>query len=48
MIMTVQGHISQTRGDAQDGNALGWLLSGLTLATKMIEAKIRQAGLTDI
>ena len=26
----------------------GWLMSGITLATKMIEAKIRSAGLTDI
>ncbi len=48
MITTVQGHItrSQTSGDA--GGTLGWLLSGITLATKMIEAKIRSAGLTDI
>ncbi len=46
MIMTVQGHISQARPEASA--ELGWLLSGITLATKMIEAKIRSAGLTDI
>ena len=46
MIMTVQGHIAQTRPEA--GAEIGWLLSGITLATKMIEAKIRSAGLTDI
>ena len=46
MIMTVQGHIAQSRPEASA--ELGWLLSGITLATKMIEAKIRSAGLTDI
>ena len=46
MIMTVQGHISQGRREASA--EIGWLLSGITLATKMIEAKIRSAGLTDI
>ncbi len=46
MIMTVQGHIAQRRPEASA--EIGWLLSGITLATKMIEAKIRSAGLTDI
>ena len=46
MITTVQAHIAQSRPEASA--EIGWLLSGLTLATKMIEAKIRSAGLTDI
>ena len=48
-ITTVQGHVSRPRpGFDESGVTLGWLLSGLTLATKMIESKIRSAGLTDI
>ena len=47
MVTTVQGHIAQ-KHQGEDGATLGWLLSGITLATKMIEAKIRSAGLTDI
>ena len=46
MITTVQGHIAQRLPGASA--EIGWLLSGITLATKMIEAKIRSAGLTDI
>ena len=46
MITTVQAHIAQSRPEASA--EIGWLLSGITLATKMIEAKIRSAGLTDI
>ena len=46
MITTVQGHIAQSLPEASA--EIGWLLSGITLATKMIEAKIRSAGLTDI
>jgi fructose-1,6-bisphosphatase I len=47
MITTFQQHLAQqpTATDAQD---LPWILSGITLATKMIEARIRRAGLTDI
>ena len=48
MITTVQGHITRTRDSGDAGGTLGWLLSGITLATKMIEAKIRSAGLSDI
>jgi fructose-1,6-bisphosphatase I len=48
MITTVQGHVTRTRDVGDAGGTLGWLLSGITLATKMIEAKIRSAGLTDI
>ena len=46
MITTVQGHIQQNSSDAS--GTLGWLMSGITLATKMIEARIRSAGLTDV
>ena len=46
MITTVQGHIAQSLPESSA--EIGWLLSGITLATKMIESKIRAAGLTDI
>jgi fructose-1,6-bisphosphatase I len=49
MITTVQGHIAKQRMEnAEAGATLGWLTSGITLATKMIEAKIRAAGLSDV
>lgn len=49
MITTVQQHILQQQNDFQDASGtFSGLLSGLTLATKMIEAKIRSAGLTDV
>src|ERR1700722_4117809 len=49
MIVTVQQHImfEQQRRHPEARGRLSWLLSGLTLATKMIEAKIRRFGLTD-
>jgi len=50
MLVTVQQHILQQQED-QFPTARGKfssLLSGLTLATKMIQAKIRRAGLVDI
>lgn len=46
MITTVQGHIQRNTSEAS--GTFGWLMSGITLATKMIEAKIRAAGLTDV
>ncbi len=46
MITTVQQHIQQRMSEGR--GTFGWLMSGITLATKMIEAKIRAAGLTDI
>lgn len=46
MITTVQGHIQKNLSEAS--GTFGWLMSGITLATKMIEAKIRAAGLSDI
>ncbi len=48
MITTVQGHIQQNIAESEASGTFGWLMSGITLATKMIEAKIRQAGLTDV
>ena len=49
MIVTVQQHIlhQQKKHPGARGN-LSWLLSGITLATKMIESKIRRAGLLDV
>lgn len=49
MIVTVQQHIVQEQ-EAVSPNARGtfsWLLAGITLATKMIQARIRRAGLLD-
>jgi len=46
MITTVQGHIEQNKFEGR--GTFGWLMSGITLAAKMIEAKIRSAGLSDI
>jgi len=49
MITTVQQHImfEQRRRHPEARGRFSWLLSGLTLATKMIEAKIRRYGLSD-
>lgn len=48
MISTVQQHIleEQQRNPGARGT-FSWLLSGITLATKMTEARIRRAGLLD-
>jgi fructose-1,6-bisphosphatase I len=48
-IVTVQQHIlqEQKRFPGASGE-FSWLLSGITLATKMIQAKVRRAGLVDI
>jgi len=48
-LVTVQQHIlqEQKRFPGATGE-FSWLLSGITLATKMIQAKVRRAGLTDI
>ena len=50
IITTAQQHIleQQVVNFPDAGGTFSWLLSGITLATKMIEAKIRQAGLIDI
>ncbi len=49
MITTVQQHLlhEQARFPEARGR-FSWLLSGITLATKMTEAKIRRAGLLDL
>ena len=47
MITTFQQHLLQQQISDESEN-FSWLLSGITLATKMIEAKIRRAGLSDI
>ena len=49
MIVTVQQHYpaSAEKHPGARGN-LSWLLSGITLATKMTESKIRRAGLLDV
>lgn len=49
MIITFQQHVSQEQ--ARFPGATGdftWLMSGLSLATKMIQSEVRRAGLTDI
>ena len=48
-IITVQQHIlqDQKRFPGASGE-FSWLLSGITLATKMIQAEVSRAGLTDI
>ncbi len=49
LIITVQQHILQQQQQFPDaGGVFSWLLSGITLATKMIQAKVRRAGLIDI
>lgn len=49
MITTVQQHILQEQQKFSEATgAFSWLLSGITLATKMIESKIRSAGLGDV
>src|SRR4029079_1400727 len=48
-IITVQQHIlREQRRFAGASGEFSWLLSGITLATKLIEAKVRRAGLSDI
>lgn len=49
-IVTVQQHIlqEQRRHFPHATGAFSWLLSGITLATKMTQAKVRRAGLLDI
>jgi fructose-1,6-bisphosphatase I len=49
-LLTFQQHIYQEQRRLAPGatGEYSWLLSGVTLATKMIQAKIRQAGLLDV
>lgn len=50
MITTVQQHIVQQQEALRPGarGTFSWLLSGITLATKMIQARVRRAGLLDV
>jgi fructose-1,6-bisphosphatase I len=49
MITTVQHHLLQEQQNFSEATGtFSWLLSGITLATKMVEAKIRQGGLGDV
>jgi fructose-1,6-bisphosphatase I len=48
-IRTVQQHIlEEQQRFAGSSGQFSWLLSGITIATKLIQAKVRRAGLTDI
>ena len=49
-LLTVQQHImeEQRRRYPQASGEFSWLLSGITLAAKIIESKVRRAGLADI
>jgi len=49
-ITTVQQHIlnEQRQHSPQATGSFSWLLSGITLATKMTEARVRRAGLLDV
>src|ERR1700678_3692790 len=49
MIVTVQQHILPQQAEISEASGrFSWLLSGITLAAKMVEAKIRSAGLSDV
>lgn len=50
MIVTIQQHIlqEQRKHSPQATGSFSWLLSGITLATKMTEARVRRAGLLDV
>jgi len=48
MITTVEQHLlKQQRGLSDATGTFSWLINGITLATKMVEAKIRMGGLGD-
>jgi fructose-1,6-bisphosphatase I len=50
LIVTVEQHIlgEQRKRFPQATGAFSWLLSGITLATQMTQAKVRRAGLLDV
>src|SRR6516164_11590785 len=50
LIVTVEQHIlgEQRKRFPKATGAFSWLLSGITLATQMTQAKVRRAGLLDI
>ncbi len=49
-IVTIQQHIlqQQRKHSPHATGSFSWLLSGITLATKMTEARVRRAGLLDV
>ncbi len=47
MILTFQQHLGRHR-ISDELTDLPWLISGITLATKMVEARMRRAGLADL
>jgi len=49
-IVTIQQHIlrEQRKHSPNATGAFSWLLSGITLATKMIQSRVRRAGLLDV
>jgi fructose-1,6-bisphosphatase I len=48
-IMTFEQHnLLETKRHPGSSGAFAWLLSGITLATKIIQAKVRRAGLSDV
>jgi fructose-1,6-bisphosphatase I len=48
-LLTVQQHILREQDRTPGaGGEFAWLMSGITLATKMIAARVRRAGLTDV
>ena len=48
MITTVEQHLLKQQRTVSDATGtFSWLLNGITLATKMVEAKIRMGGLSD-
>jgi fructose-1,6-bisphosphatase I len=50
LIVTVQQHIVQQQRQhfPEAGGTFSWLLLGITRATKMIQAKVRRAGATNV
>jgi len=50
LIVTAEQHIlwEQRKRFPHASGAFSWLLSGITLATKMTQAKVRRAGLLDV
>lgn len=49
MIITVQQHLLQQQRNVSEATGrFTWLMHGITLATKMVESKIRSAGLSNI
>lgn len=48
MVITFQQHIVQEQANLAGSPELQWMLSGIVLATKLIQAQVRRAGLVDI